>query len=315
MERNLALETLHVTEAAAMACARMMGSGDEHLAYRKAREAMHRAFNSVKLDGTIVLGEGEEKECLELFRGERIGTGEPPAVDIALDPLEGTTICATGGPNSISVIAIGEKNSFMPCPEVYMEKIVVGPKAHGVINLDLTPAENLKRVATALDCYLEDLTVVILDRPRHASLIREVREAGARIRLIGDGDVSAAIATSIKGSGVDVLMGIGGSKEGVLAAAALKCIRGDIQGRLVSCLSGEGEVRPEKSPILNIDDLVRGNNVMFAATGVTDGDILKGVRFHSGGAITTSLVMQLRSRTVRFIETHHEFQPERFRFS
>jgi len=309
MERNLALEALHVTEAAAMACGRIMGLGDEYSAYQKAREAMHRAFDSVQLDGTIVMGEGKKGECHELFVGENIGTGKPPTMDIALDPLEGTTICATGGPNSISVIAIGEKGSFKVCSETYMEKIAVGPRARGAIHLDLSPAENLKRVAAALDCYLEDLAVVILDRPRHAFLIREVREAGARIRLIGDGDVSAAIATSIEGSGVDILMGIGGAKEGVLAAAALKCMGGDIQGRLVSFPSPGGEEkRRENLPIWGIDSLVKGDDMMFVATGVTEGDALRGVRFYKGGAVTYSLVTQLQSRTVRFVETRHNFQ-------
>lgn len=303
MERNLALEVLHVTEAAAMACARIMGLGDEHLAYHKAMEAMKKALDAVRMDGRIMLGEGEKGETPELFNGQRIGTGDLPQVDIALDPLEGTTICATGGPNSISIIAIGEKGCFLPCPDGYMEKIAVGPKARGAIDLNLSPHQNLSNIADALGYYLEDLTVVILDRPRHASLIREVRETGARIKLIGDGDVSAAIAPSIEGSGVEVLMGIGGAKEGILAAAALQCTRGDIQGRL---LPREQELtRGSASSILTIQQMVRKENVMFVATGITDGDILKGVRFYSGGATTYSLVMQSRSRTLRFIETRH----------
>lgn len=306
MERTLALEVLHVTEAAALACARMMGQGDEHLAYHKAMEAMKNALDNVRMDGVVILGEGEPGETPELFTGQRIGTGDPPQVDIALDPLEGTTICATGGPNSISIIAIGEKGSFLSCPDGYMEKIAVGPQARGAIDLNLPPRQNLRNIADALGCYLEDLTVAILDRPRHTSLIREVRETGARIKLIGDGDVSAAIAPSIEGSGVDVLMGIGGAKEGILTAAALQCTRGDIQGRLLP--KDQDPARGAASPVLTIQQMVREDNVMFIATGVTDGDNLKGVRFYSGGATTYSLVMQSRSRTLRFIETHHRFQ-------
>ncbi|OGW14043.1 MAG: fructose-bisphosphatase, class II [Nitrospinae bacterium RIFCSPLOWO2_12_FULL_45_22] len=304
MEQDLALESVRVTEAAALACARLMGQGDEHLAYYSAVEAMSKALKNLPIKGTIAIGAGEPEDSPQLYGGEQIGSGDFPEVEIALNPLEGTTICATGGPNSISVVAIGKKGSFFPCPDVYMEKIAVGPKARGVIDLNLSPAENLKNIADALGCYIEDLTVVILNRPRHQELIQQVRGAGARIKLIGDGDVSAAIATALKGSGVDILMGIGGAKQGVLAAAALKCLKGDIQGRLCP-QPGSDIPGPYLDKVLTIDDLVKGENISFAATGITDGDMLKGVRFFSGGAHTYSLVMSSQYRTIRFIETDH----------
>jgi len=261
-------------------------------------------LKNLPIKGTIAIGAGEPEDSPQLYGGEQIGSGDFPEVEIALNPLEGTTICATGGPNSISVVAIGKKGSFFPCPDVYMEKIAVGPKARGVIDLNLSPAENLKNIADALGCYIEDLTVVILNRPRHQELIQQVRGAGARIKLIGDGDVSAAIATALKGSGVDILMGIGGAKQGVLAAAALKCLKGDIQGRLCP-QPGSDIPGPYLDKVLTIDDLVKGENISFAATGITDGDMLKGVRFFSGGAHTYSLVMSSQYRTIRFVETDH----------
>jgi fructose-1,6-bisphosphatase II len=304
MGPDLSLESVRVTEAAALACARLMGQGDEHLAYYKAVEAMDKAVKNLPIKGTIVLGAGEPEDTPRLYTGEQIGTGDTPELEVALNPLEGTTICATGGPNSIAVITLGEKGSFFSCPDIYMEKIAVGPKARGSIDLNLPPAENLKNIADALGCYIEDLTVVILNRPRHQKLIQQVRETGARIKLIGDGDVSAAIATALKNSGVDVLMGIGGAKQGVLAAAALKCLQGDFQGRL--CPRPDKEISiPCVDKVLTIADLVKGKDINFAATGITDGDMIKGVRFFSGGAHTYSLVMHSLSRTVRFIETDH----------
>ncbi len=312
MERNLALEVVRVTEAAALASAKLMGKGDERAADQAAVDAMRRALNSVRFDGTIVIGEGERDEAPMLYIGEKVGTGDPPKVDIALDPLEGTTITARGGNNALSVIAIGNEGCLLHAPDIYMDKIAVGPRAKGVISLEKSPTENLKAIADALDVYIEDLTVVILDRPRHEKLIKEVREAGARIKLIRDGDISGAIAPAVEGSGVDVLMGIGGAPEGVIAAAALRCVDGDFQGRLVP--RNEQDVERAKSMgiedidrIYTIDELAKGD-VMFAATGVTDGELLRGVRFFKGGARTYSIVMRSRSRTIRFIEAVHHFE-------
>lgn len=312
MDRNLALEAVRVTEAAALSSARLMGRGNEKMADQAAVDAMRRALNSIKIKGTVMIGEGERDEAPMLYIGEKVGASDAPEVDIAVDPLEGTTICATGGTNALSVIAVGTKGSFLHSPDTYMEKIAVGPKAKGVIDLDKSPGENLKAVAETLKCYIEDLTVVILNRPRHEKLIKEVRECGARIKLIGDGDISGGLATAIPGSGVDVLMGIGGSPEGVLTAAALQCVGGDIQGRLVPRNEDEAERAKgmgitDIKKIFFIDELASPENVMFAATGVTDGDFLKGVRFFSGGANTHSLVMRSKSRTIRFIEAEHHF--------
>ncbi|HWP34395.1 MAG TPA: class II fructose-bisphosphatase [Thermodesulfobacteriota bacterium] len=310
MDRNLALEAVRVTEAAALASARLMGRGDERAADQAAVDAMRRAFDSVGISGTVVIGEGERDEAPMLYIGERVGAGGPE-VDLALDPLEGTTLTATGGPNALSVIAMAEKGGFLSAPDMYMEKIAVGPKARGVIDITARPARNLKNIANALKVYVEDLTVVILNRPRHEELIREVRQAGARIKLISDGDVSAAIATCFESTGVDVLMGIGGAPEGVIAAAAIRCVGGDMQARLVPRNNEEKE-RARKmgitdfSKVYTLEELARGP-VMFAATGVTDGDLLKGVRFFSGGATTSSVVMRSQSRTIRYIQATHHF--------
>lgn len=311
MERNLALEVVRVTEAAALACARWMGLGDKYSADGAAVDAMRRTLNSVKFNGTVVIGEGELDEAPMLYIGEKLGGGDGDEVDVAVDPLEGTNLCATGGPNAISTIAIGTKGSLLKAPETYMDKIAVGPKAKGAIDLTDSPARNLKRVAEALNLYVEDLTVVILNRPRHESLIKEVRACGARIKLIPDGDVAPAIAAAIEGSGVDMLIGIGGGPEGVLAAAALKCLGGDMQAKLIFDHEEEKERAQamgieDFDKIYTIDELIRGD-VMFAATGVTDGDLLRGVKYFSGGAHTHSVVMRSRSRTVRFIEATHYF--------
>ncbi|MEK7378252.1 MAG: class II fructose-bisphosphatase, partial [Candidatus Binatota bacterium] len=232
MDRNLALEVVRVTEAAALSCARLMGRGDEKAADQAAVDAMRQAFNGLAIDGTVVIGEGERDEAPMLYIGEKVGTGHGPQVDIALDPLEGTTICANGGANALAVIAIAERGNFLHCPDTYMEKIAVGPAGKGVVDLDKSPTENLKALAEAKGQRVEDLTVIILYRPRHEALIQEVRRAGARIRLISDGDVSAAIATTKPETGIDLLIGIGGAPEGDLAAAALRCVGGDMQGRL-----------------------------------------------------------------------------------
>lgn len=312
MERNLALEVVRVTEAAALAAARLMGRGDNVAADQAAVQAMRSAFNAVQFKGRVVIGEGERDEAPMLFIGEEVGASDTPRVDIAVDPLEGTTIVATGGNNALAVIAIAEEGGFLHAPDTYMQKLAVGPKAKGVIDISASPTENLRRIAKALKVYVEDLCVVILDRPRHQDLIRECRAAGARIKLIGDGDVAAAIATAKEGSDVNVLMGIGGAPEGVLAAAALKCLGGDFQGILKFRNNEEAERAKtmgvqDLNKVYKLEDLAR-SDVMFAATGVTFGNFLKGVQFFSGGANTSSVVMRSKSRTIRFIETTHYFE-------
>jgi fructose-1,6-bisphosphatase class II len=312
VDRNLALEVVRVTEAAALWSARLMGRGDEKAADQAAVDAMRQAFNGLAIDGTIVIGEGERDEAPMLYIGEKVGGGKGGTeVDIALDPLEGTTICANGGPNALSVIAMADKGNFLHCPDTYMDKIAVGPVGKGVVDLDKSPTENLKALAQAKGARVEDLTVIILYRPRHEALIKEVRKAGARIRLISDGDVSAAIATTKPETGIDLLLGIGGAPEGVLAAAALRCIGGEMQGRLKPRNPEEIE-RAHKMGIkdiekkFSIEELAHGE-VMFAATGVTDGDYLDGVHFFPGGATTHSVVMRSKTRTIRFVNTTHHF--------
>ena len=311
MDRNLALEAVRVTEAAALNCARLTGRGDEKAADQAAVDAMRKAFDALTINGTVVIGEGERDEAPMLYIGEKVGSGGPK-VDIALDPLEGTTICATGAPNALAVIAMADSGNLLHCPDTYMDKIAVGPAGRGVVDLDKSPTQNLHALAEAKRCNIEDLTVIILARPRHEALIKEVREAGARIRLIGDGDVSAAIATTKAETGIDLLLGIGGAPEGVLAAAALRCVGGDMQGRLKPRNDSEIE-RARKMGIkdinkkLTIDQLAAGD-VMFAATGVTDGDYLDGVHFFAGGATTQSVVMRSRTRTIRLINATHYFE-------
>lgn len=311
MDRNLALELVRVTEAAALACGRWVGKGDKNAADEAATNAMRRTLDSIGIDGTVVIGEGEMDEAPMLYIGEKVGNGSVPCVDIAVDPLEGTNICAKGTNGSITTIAITNRGCFLNAPDMYMEKIAVGPGARGVIDINLPPAENLKRVAEAKSCYVEDLTVVILDRPRHEKMVREVRAAGARIHLISDGDVAPAIAAAVDGSGVDMLLGVGGAPEGVLAAAALKCMGGDMQGRLVF-MNNEERDRARGMGISDFDRVytaeeMAGGDVVFAATGVTNGDLLRGVRYFSGGAETHSIVMRSKSRTVRFITALHHF--------
>ena len=311
MDRNLALEAVRVTEAAALNCARWTGRGDEKAADQAAVDAMRKAFDALAIDGTVVIGEGERDEAPMLYIGEKVGCGGPK-VDIALDPLEGTTICATGAPNALAVIAMGDGGNLLNCPDTYMEKIAAGPIGKGVVDLDKTPTQNLHALAEAKGCGVEDLMVIILARPRHDALIQEVRKAGARIRLIGDGDVSAAIATTKPETGIDLLLGIGGAPEGVLAAAALRCVGGEFQGRLKPRNNEEIE-RAMKMGVTDInkkfkiDELAAGD-VMFAATGVTDGDYLQGVHFFSGGATTQSVVMRSKSLTVRVINATHFFE-------
>jgi fructose-1,6-bisphosphatase II len=311
MDRNLALELIRVTEAAALASGRWVGKGDKNAADEAATNAMRRTLDSMAIDGTVVIGEGEMDEAPMLYIGEKVGDGSSPCVDIAVDPLEGTNICAKGTSGAITTIAMATKGGFLNAPDMYMEKIVVGPDAYGVIDLDASPAENLQRVADAKKCYVEDLTIVIIDRPRHDKMVAEIRKAGARIHLISDGDVAPAIAAAVTGSGVDMLMGIGGAPEGVLAAAALKCMGGDMQGRLVFMNDHERERAvmmgiTDFDRVYNAEDMARGD-VFFAATGVTNGDLLKGVRYFSGGAETHSVVMRSKSRTVRFVSSLHYF--------
>ena len=312
MDRNLALEAVRVTEAAALSASLLMGRGDEKLADQAAVDAMRQALNTLYIDGTVVIGEGERDEAPMLYIGEKVGAGidRGPKVDIALDPLEGTTITAKGGPNALAVVAMAEEGGFLNAPDVYMDKIAVGAGLpENLVDLDETPANNLKALAKAKGTEVEELLVCILDRPRHAELIARVREAGARIMLISDGDVSGVIATSQIGTGVDMYVGSGGAPEGVLAAAALRCIGGQFQGRLLFRNDDE-KARAAKWGVTDLNkkyslhELARGN-VMFAATGVTDGAMLRGVRRFAGGATTHSVIMRSKSGTVRYIEAHH----------
>ncbi|MBI4373551.1 MAG: class II fructose-bisphosphatase [Deltaproteobacteria bacterium] len=312
MERNLALEAVRATEAAALSSARLMGRGDNDAADQAAVDGMRRALNSIAFQGTVVIGEGERDEAPMLYIGEKVGLGSGTHVDIALDPLEGTNLAASGGPNAISVIALASRGHFLHAPDTYMQKIAVGPSSKGIIDIREAPTWNLQQIAKKRGCDLEDLTVVILNRPRHEDLICEVRRAGARIKLISDGDVSAALATCWKESGIDCLMGIGGAPEGVIAAAALKCLRGDIQA-ILKPRNHEEIARMKQmgitdlNRVYSLEDLAAGE-VMFAATGVTTGDFLKGVRFFGGGAETHSVVMRSQSGTIRFIEARHYFE-------
>jgi fructose-1,6-bisphosphatase II len=313
MDRNLALELVRVTEAAALACARWMGKGDKHAADEAATEAMRRTLQSISFTGRVVIGEGEMDEAPMLYIGEIVGNGHANLrVDIAVDPLEGTNLCATGMPNAIATIAAACEGCFLHAPDMYMDKIAVGPEAKGAIDIRKSPTENVRSVADALGLYTEDMTVVILNRDRHRAIIDEVREAGARIKLIPDGDVAPAVAAGLmEETGVHMLLGIGGGPEGVLAAAALKALGGDMQARLY--FTSEEEKRrcremgiEDLDRVYTIDDMAKGD-VMFAATGVTDGDLVRGVRFFSGGARTHSVVMRSLSRTVRYIEAEHHF--------
>lgn len=315
MDRNLALELVRVTEAAAIASARTMGQGDAHHSDHQAVSAMRAAFDAIPIDGTVVIGEGERDEAPMLYIGEEVGrrADRDPAMDIALDPLEGTDLCACGRPGAIAVIAMAPRGNMLHAPDIYMDKIAVGPAGRGVIDIDKTPSENLKALAEAKGVRLEELTAIMLDRSRHEELMKEVRETGTRIRLIPDGDVHAAIATCQEETGIDILFGIGGAPEGVLAAAALQCVGGDMQARLIFRNEQEmgraRKVMGEDADIhrkLTIDDLAHGE-LLFAATGVTSGEMLKGVRFYSGGAETHSIVMRSKSGTVRTVEAQHHF--------
>ncbi len=310
-DRNLALELVRVTESAALAASRWVGRGDKNGADGAAVEAMRTVLASVQMDGIVVIGEGEKDEAPMLFNGERIGDGTPPKTDIAVDPIDGTTLTALGKDNALAVIAVSEGGTmFNPGPCVYMEKIAVGPDAAGAIDITATPTQNLRWVAKAKRTSVRDLTVMILDRPRHQALIEEVRATGARIRLIGDGDIFGAIATCWPDAGVDVLIGIGGTPEGVVAAAALKCMGGEIQGRLYSRNDEERDAAIaagyDLDRVITTSELVAGDNCFFAATGITNGALLRGVRYDHLGAHTQSLVTRSRSGTVRLIEAHHK---------
>lgn len=310
MERQLGIEFARVTEAAALNCARWMGKGDKISADDAAVRAMREMFDTVQIEGEIVIGEGEMDEAPMLFIGEKVGQGEGIKVDIAVDPVEGTNLVAKGMNGAIAVMAVAEKGKLLHAPDMYMDKIAVGPLAVGAIDLDASPTENIINVAKKLGKKIEELTIVVLERPRHQKVIQEIRDAGARIKLITDGDVSPVIATAIEDSGIDMVMGIGGAPEGVLAAAALKCMGGEIQARLVPeneeqlrRMKEMGIVDPKK--VLKIEDLVNTNEVVFVATGITDGDSLKGVRFLKDRAITHTLVMRGKTGTIRFIEAYH----------
>lgn len=314
MERSLTLELVRVTEAAALAAARWMGLGKKDEADDAATTAMRREFQHVPMDGVVVIGEGEMDEAPMLYIGERLGQGVPPAVDVAVDPLEGTNIVAKGLWNALAVVAVADRGNLLHAPDMYMEKIAVGPDAVGVIDIDAPVKDNLKAVAKTKNKDIEDLVAVVLDRPRHAKLIEEIREAGARIKLISDGDVAAAINTAFPNTGVDILFGIGGAPEGVLAAVALKCLGGEIQGRLRPQNDEEYERckrmgLDDPLRVLRMEDMVKGDDAIFAATGVTDGELLRGVRFLSRTQATThSVVMRAKTGTVRFIEGFHRLE-------
>ena len=312
LDRILSLEIARVTERAAVAAAKLRGRGNEKAADQAAVDAMRRELNNLPIDGTVVIGEGERDEAPMLFIGEKVGSGQGPKIDIALDPLEGTTITAKGGANALAVLAMADDGGFLNAPDVYMEKIAVGGGLpDGIVDIDASPAENLKNLARAKKSDIADLVVCILDRPRHAALIAGVREAGARIMLIGDGDVSGVIATSNPETGIDIYMGSGGAPEGVLAAAALRCSGGQMQGRLIFRNDDE-KGRAARIGIKDLNrkydllDMAHGD-VMFAATGVTNGSMLKGVRRFSGGAFTHSVVMRSKTGTVRWVEATHDF--------
>jgi len=309
-ERNLALELVRVTEAAAMASGRFMGRNDKPAADQAAVNAMRLVLNSIEMDGVVVIGEGEKDEAPMLFNGERLGTGRAPELDIAVDPIDGTRLLALGRANSLATVAIADRHTMWnPGPFVYMNKIAVGPIGKGAIDIEAPPSDNLKAVARAKGCDVNDLTVVILDRPRHTELMAQVRDAGARIRLITDGDVAGALMTSWPDSGIDLLMGIGGTPEGVLSACALKSMGGEIQGKIFPRSQAEIEkgvsLGYDLNKVFHIDDLVSSNNVFFAATGITDGELLDGVKYYGSGARTHSLVTRSKSGTVREITAQH----------
>src|SRR5690349_19432079 len=313
LDRNLALDLVRVTEAAAMAAGRWVGRGDKNGGDGAAVDAMRHLINSLPMRGVVVIGEGEKDNAPMLFNGEHVGNGEGPDCDVAVDPIDGTTLMSKGMPNALAVLAVAERGAmFDPSAVFYMEKLAVGPDAADVIDINAPVAENLRRVAKAKRSSVTDVTVCILDRPRHEKLVEEVRQTGARIRFISDGDVAGAISAAREGSEVDVLVGIGGTPEGIIAAAALKCIGGAIQAKLWPRDEAERAkalaAGHDLDRVLTTDDLVTGDNVFFCATGVTSGDLLRGVRYRSGGAYTQSIVMRSKSGTTRFIDSYHRLE-------
>lgn len=315
MEQSLSLEFLRVVEEAAIACATSIGHGRRKHSDKLAVEAMRKAMETVRMDGTIVIGEGERDEAPMLYIGEKVGMGVGadglnPAVDIAVDPLEGTNLCATGAPNAIAVLAATERGGLLHAPDLYMEKLVVGPSAKGKVSLDAPVQENLEIIAKSLDRSVSELTVSVLDRERHAQLIADIRKAGARIQLIGDGDLSAAISAAVSGTGIHAVMGTGGAPEGVLSAAAMKCLNGEIQGRLKVDTNTASRERAEEmgvdfNRVYFTDDLCPGKEIVFAACGVTPGNLLNGVRHFGHGVRTSTLILTYKTHQVRFIDTVH----------
>ena len=313
MESNLSLDFLRVVEKAAAACAHTMGQGDGRKSDTAAVEAMRKELDTVPIDGTIVIGEGERDEAPMLFIGERVGMAQSsrgwfPQVDIAVDPLEGTNLCSTGAPNALAVLAASERGGLLHAPDLYMEKLVVGPSARGVVDLDAPVKDNLTAIATSLGRSVDELVVIVLDRPRHENLIAEIRATGARIRLIDDGDLSAGISAAVQGTGVHAVMGIGGAPEGVLTAAAMRCLNGEILARLVvdtpehlARTEAMGITDPKR--VYRASELASGDRIVFAASGVTDGTLLRGVRFFAHGVRTASVVMQTKPNRIRFIDS------------
>ncbi|WP_339060856.1 class II fructose-bisphosphatase [Tepidibacillus marianensis] len=312
MERSLTLELVRVTEAAAQAAAKWLGKGLKNEVDDAGTTAMRHVFDTVPMRGTVVIGEGEMDEAPMLYIGEQLGTGYGPEVDVAVDPIEGTNIVAKGLWNALAVVAIADKGNLLHAPDMYMEKIAVGPKVAGKVNINFSVRQNLEIVAKALQKDITEVTAIVLDRERHQEIIDQVRSAGARIKLISDGDVAAAINTAFEDTGVDILFGVGGAPEGVLAAVALKCLGGEIQGRLLPQDDQETErcreMGIEPGRVLKMEDLVKGDDAIFAATGVTDGELLKGVRFHGTMATTESIVMRAKTGTVRIIKGTHRLE-------
>ncbi|HEX5741261.1 MAG TPA: class II fructose-bisphosphatase [Pilimelia sp.] len=313
LDRNLALDLVRVTEAAAMAAGRWVGRGDKEGGDGAAVDAMRKLINSIPMAGVVVIGEGEKDNAPMLYNGERVGDGTGPEVDVAVDPIDGTTLMSKGMPNALAVLAVAERGSmYDPSAVFYMEKIAVGPDCADVVELDAGIKENIRRVAKVKNTNVSDVTVCILDRPRHAQIVQEVRDAGARIRFISDGDIAGAISAAREASEVDMLVGIGGTPEGIVAAVALRCMGGEIQGRLWPRDDAEREkavaAGHDLDRVLRTDDLVRGDNMFFVATGVTSGDLLKGVRYRSGGAYTQSIVMRSKSGTIRVIDSYHRLE-------
>ncbi|MGG0718941.1 class II fructose-bisphosphatase [Robertmurraya massiliosenegalensis] len=312
MERSLSMELVRVTEAAALSSARWMGRGKKDEADDAATTAMRDVFNTIPMRGTVVIGEGEMDEAPMLYIGEKLGTGNGPEVDVAVDPLEGTNIVASGGWNALAVIAIADRGNLLHAPDMYMDKIAVGPEAVGQIDINASVTDNLRAVARAKNKDIEDVVATVLNRPRHAKIIEEIREAGARIKLINDGDVAGAYNTAFNRTGVDILFGSGGAPEGVLAAVALKCLGGELQGRLLPQDDAELErckkMGIDVNKVLRMEDLVKGDDAIFAATGITDGELLKGVQYKGSYGSTHTLVMRAKSGTIRFVEGRHSLK-------